>query len=115
MKDNNDMKEMIVSFVLMFAIVFFAVLWLTNFAAASKLAFFFCFLFYLPFLPLAYSFKDITGVEKTALTVIFGIGYVALYSMLDIFLKIRLDMITYLVTTVVILIVSSYLWFNSKH
>jgi hypothetical protein len=115
MRDNSEIKEMFVSFVLMFAIVFFAVLPLTNVTAALKLAFFYCFLFYFPFLPLVYSFKGTNGVEKSALTVIFGIGYVALYSMLDVFLKIRLNMVTYLVTTIIIFIVSSYHWSNSKH
>jgi hypothetical protein len=112
---NNEIKGMIVSLVVIFAVMFFAALPLTNFAAASKMAFFYVFLFYLPFLPLAYSFNEINEIEKAALTMIFGLGYVGIYAVLDVFLKIKLNMTTYLITTIIILVLSSYFWINSKH
>jgi hypothetical protein len=112
---NNEIKEMIVSLAVILAIVFFAALPLTNFAAASKLAFFYAFLLYLPFLPLAYSFKETGDIEKAALAIIFGLGYAGIYAVLDVFLKIKLNMLTYLVTTIIILVLSSYFWINSKH
>jgi hypothetical protein len=113
--DIKEIKEMVVSLAAVFFAVFFAVLCLTDIATAFKLSFFYCMLFYLPFLPLAYSFKELGSIEKAFVSNILGIGYIGIYATFDVFLKIKLVLSTYLIGTVILQSLSCWFYANSKH
>ena len=87
---------------------------LTNFQSAFKIALSYAFLFYFPFLPMAYSFSELNAMEKAVVASLLGICYVGIYATLDVFLKVKLEFTTYVIVTLLILFFSSYVFFKSK-
>ncbi len=114
MKEDNSIMNMGISSLIVFLGIFFPVMFLTGFWAAFKLGFFYVMLFYVPFLPLAYSFKELSDIERGFIANILGIGYVGIYAALDIFLKIKLEFFTYSIVTILIFCISLYFYRREK-
>ncbi len=112
MKDN-EITEMAVSALAAFLIVFLAVIFAAGPAAAVRLAFFYAFLFYVPFLPLAYSFR-MGGIERAVFSNILGLCYVGIYATLDIVFKVKLEFWTYTIVTLLVFASSCWIYLR-KH
>jgi hypothetical protein len=115
MEKKYEINEMAAASAAVFATIFMSVLFLTDAIAALKLSLFYVLLFFLPFLPLAYSFGGLNNIERIFISNILGLGYVGIYATLDVFFKVKLNLLTYAFVTLACLIVSSYLYYKSKN
>jgi hypothetical protein len=112
--NGNEIKEMATSAAVMFFVVLLAPLLLIGFWESAKLAFFYILLFYLPFLPLAYIFRELNIIEKAMASNIMGVCYVGLYAVLDVFLKIKLTIPTYIFVTLALFCISCWVYSKKK-
>jgi hypothetical protein len=111
---QEEIKEMAASAGAVFIVVFFATLPLIGLTESTKLALAYVFVFHLPFLPLAYSFRELNLVERIMFSNIFGICYTGLYAVLDFFFRIKLFLATYVIVTVLLFLLSFWIYSRKR-
>lgn len=83
---------------------------LNNLILSLKLTFAYLIFIYLPFLPIVSDIKKLNIIEKFLINNMIGLSYGFIYVILDVFLKVPLTKITYLVVTGTILVYNLFFY-----